>query len=51
MGYGLGCHGWVTLTYRTKDRPPLDVLTDYLLGSSRAVAPKTLARQLGPPPA
>ena len=47
MGYGLGKHGWVTLSYGTSEKPPVDVLTDYITESYRAVAPKSLSKQLG----
>jgi predicted DNA-binding protein (MmcQ/YjbR family) len=49
-GYGLGRAGWVTLRL-TAAAPPLDVLTDWVEESYRAVAPKTLAARLvsGPP--
>jgi predicted DNA-binding protein (MmcQ/YjbR family) len=47
MGYGLGKHGWITLSYHPSDRPPVDVLTDYITESYRAVAPKSLSSQRG----
>ncbi|MEM6925353.1 MAG: MmcQ/YjbR family DNA-binding protein [Myxococcota bacterium] len=52
MGYGLGRHGWCT--FSDLAAVPLDDLLDYVDESYRAVAPKTLLRQLGdarPPPA
>jgi predicted DNA-binding protein (MmcQ/YjbR family) len=48
MGYGLGKHGWVSLSYAKADRPPVDVLTDYVTESYRAVAPKRLGKLLDP---
>lgn len=48
MGYGLGKHGWVSLTYARADRPPVEVLTDYVTESYRAVAPKRLATLVDP---
>lgn len=55
-GYGLGKHGWVTLTFRTGTDVPLDLLEEWIEESYRAVAPKKLvlelnARQSGEPPA
>ena len=52
-GYGLGKSGWVTATFRPGDAVPLDVLTDWLDESFRAVAPKKLLAGLerGEPPA
>lgn len=53
-GYGLGKSGWVTATFGSKDRPPVEVLMRWIDESYRAVAPKTLAAALPPagsPPA
>jgi predicted DNA-binding protein (MmcQ/YjbR family) len=44
-GYGLGRSGWVTLTDPAS--VTLDELKDWLDESYRAVAPKTLVKQLG----
>jgi predicted DNA-binding protein (MmcQ/YjbR family) len=44
-GYGLGHAGWVTVGLTTT-LPPLDVLTDWIMESYRAVAPKSLAAKL-----
>jgi len=44
-GYGLGRSGWVTLT--DPGSATLDELKDWLDESYRAVAPKTLVKQLG----
>lgn len=46
--YGLGKHGWVTITIEKGDELPLDVLKDLIDESFRAVAPKTLVKSLGP---
>jgi len=50
-GYGLGKSGWVTATFGPKDRPPLDVLKQWIDESYRAIAPKKLlaGRADGPP--
>lgn len=45
-GYGLGKAGWVTSQFRGDDAPPLDILRAWLGESYRAVAPKTLVKQL-----
>lgn|GEM_PF-2188953 len=45
-GYGLGKHGWVTLTFRTGTDVPLDLLEEWLEESYRAVAPKKLVLEL-----
>jgi len=47
MGYGLGKHGWVSLGYRAGTVPPAEVITDWVTESYRAVAPKSLSKQLG----
>lgn len=44
-GYGLGKAGWVTITL-SRDLPPRDVLTDWIMESYRCVAPKSLAAKL-----
>jgi predicted DNA-binding protein (MmcQ/YjbR family) len=44
--YGLGKSGWVTARFGRKDKPPLDVLEAWIGESYRAVAPKTLLKQL-----
>jgi predicted DNA-binding protein (MmcQ/YjbR family) len=46
-GYGMGKHGWVTLTLTTKGTIPLDVVTKWIDESYRAIAPKTLVKKLG----
>jgi hypothetical protein len=57
--YGLGCpgartrspwpgrSGWVTATFAPGVAPPLDPLKDWIDESYRAVAPKSLVKQLG----
>ena len=45
-GYGLGKSGWVSFTCRAKDVPPMSMLREWIEESYRAVAPKTLGRQL-----
>lgn len=47
-GYGLGKSGWVTATFSETDTPPVGFLKTWLEESYRAVAPKTLAKQLPP---
>lgn len=47
-GYGLGKSGWVTATFSETDTPPVEFLKTWLEESYRAVAPKTLAKQLPP---
>lgn len=47
-GYGLGKSGWVTATFAETDTPPVEFLKTWLEESYRAVAPKTLAKQLPP---
>ena len=44
-GYGLGRAGWVTIGLSTQ-LPAFDVLTDWIMESYRAVAPKSLAAKL-----
>lgn len=47
-GYGLGKHGWVSLTLRAADLPKREDLVDYVEESYQAVAPKRLAKLLDP---
>jgi predicted DNA-binding protein (MmcQ/YjbR family) len=42
-GYGLGRARWITARFAKRDKPPLDLLQDWILQSYRAVAPKKLA--------
>ena len=41
-GYGLGKSGWITATFASKEKPPVEVLKAWILESYRAVAPKRL---------
>ena len=50
-GYGLGKSGWVTARFGPKDKPPLDLLKNWIDESYRAVAPKELVRSLDQPTA
>jgi predicted DNA-binding protein (MmcQ/YjbR family) len=45
-GYGLGKSGWVSATFEAKDRPPLEILKEWIEESYRAVAPKKLVAEL-----
>jgi predicted DNA-binding protein (MmcQ/YjbR family) len=45
-GYGLGRAGWVTVRADAADCPPVEVLLDWVEESYRAIAPKTLVREL-----
>ncbi len=45
-GYGLGKSGWVSASFTKKDKVPVDMLREWILESYRAVAPKTLVKQL-----
>jgi len=45
-GYGLGRSGWVTATFGPKDKPPFDLLKDWIDESYRAQAPKKLVALL-----
>lgn len=48
-GYGLGRHGWVSISIPVDQDLPLDALIDWIDESYRAVAPKTVVKkQLGP---
>jgi predicted DNA-binding protein (MmcQ/YjbR family) len=44
--YGLGRHRWATIDLSASDCPGRDVLQEWIDESYRAVAPKTLVRQL-----
>lgn len=46
-GHGLGKAGWVSFRYPPGERPPLDLLLEWIEESYRAVAPKKLVAQLG----
>jgi len=45
-GYGLGKAGWVTAQFKPKEKPPVDLLKQWIDESYRAVAPKTLVARL-----
>jgi len=49
-GYGLGKSGWVTARFGPRQKPPLDLLRQWIDESYRAVAPKKLVAQLSPKP-
>ncbi len=46
-GYGLGRSGWVTMRLGAKDPVDLEMFKGWIGQSYRAVAPKTLVKQLG----
>jgi predicted DNA-binding protein (MmcQ/YjbR family) len=51
MAYGLGKHGWVTVSLDDPSRPGVELLRDWIDESYAALAPKTLARRVqGTPP-
>jgi predicted DNA-binding protein (MmcQ/YjbR family) len=45
-GYGLGRAGWVTLQFSEGDDVPVDLCRDWIDESYRAVATKTMIKQL-----
>ena len=45
-GYGLGRAGWVSARYPLRSEVPMDLLEEWVDESYRAVAPKTLVKQL-----
>lgn len=45
-GYGLGRSGWVEMRFAEGVEPPLDLLLECVEESYRAIAPKTLVREL-----
>ncbi|MFT5290264.1 MAG: putative DNA-binding protein (MmcQ/YjbR family) [Planctomycetota bacterium] len=47
-GYGLGKSGWVTARFEEGFDPPVALLSIWIEESYRAVAPKTLLKQLDP---
>lgn len=47
-GYGLGRSGWVTASFGPKDQVPLGLLKSWIDESFRAIAPKSLLKQLAP---
>lgn len=44
--YGLGRSGWVTAVFTDKEKPPVSLLTEWILESYKAQAPKRLAKAL-----
>ena len=45
-GYGLGKSGWVSISPPPDEIPPLEMLTDWIQESYRAIAPKKLIAEL-----
>jgi predicted DNA-binding protein (MmcQ/YjbR family) len=45
-GYGLGKSGWVSCRFELGDRVPIDELLPWITESYRAVAPKTIVKEL-----
>jgi predicted DNA-binding protein (MmcQ/YjbR family) len=45
-GYGLGKGGWVTASFGPRDKPPIDMLEEWIDESYRAIAPKKLSAGL-----
>jgi predicted DNA-binding protein (MmcQ/YjbR family) len=45
-GYGLGKAGWVSVRIPLREQAPVDLLEEWIDESYRAVAPKTLVKQL-----
>jgi predicted DNA-binding protein (MmcQ/YjbR family) len=46
MGYGLGKWGWVTAAFAKGEDVPVDLLKEWIDESYRAIATKTLIKQL-----
>lgn len=46
-GYGLGKSGWVSAAFSKGEKPPMEMLRQWLDESYRAVAPKKLVAQIG----
>jgi predicted DNA-binding protein (MmcQ/YjbR family) len=49
-GYGLGKSGWVTSRFGPRDAPPMEILTQWIDESYRAVAPKKMLTALDASP-
>jgi predicted DNA-binding protein (MmcQ/YjbR family) len=49
-GYGLGKHDWVTVSFSARDRPPVEILKEWILESYASVAPKKLLAELNRSP-
>lgn len=47
--YGLGKSGWVTAVFKDSEKPPVQLLEQWIDESYRAQAPKKLLKQLDPP--
>jgi predicted DNA-binding protein (MmcQ/YjbR family) len=47
--YGLGKSGWVTARFALREKPPVDLLKQWIDESYRAVAPKRLVASLDAP--
>ncbi len=47
-GYGLGKSGWVSARFGSEDEVPVEMLSEWIEESYRAVAPKTLVKRLPP---
>jgi predicted DNA-binding protein (MmcQ/YjbR family) len=45
-GYGLGKHGWISVTIHPGPKPPFDLLRSWIDESYRAVAPRKLVDSL-----
>jgi predicted DNA-binding protein (MmcQ/YjbR family) len=46
-GYGLGKSGWVSAEFPKSEKPPMEMLRQWVDESYRAVAPKKLVAQIG----
>jgi predicted DNA-binding protein (MmcQ/YjbR family) len=46
-GYGLGKSGWVSADFPRTEKPPMDLLRQWVDESYRAIAPKKLVDQIG----
>jgi predicted DNA-binding protein (MmcQ/YjbR family) len=49
--YGLGKSGWVTARFEGKAQPPVEMLSEWIDESFRAIAPKRVLAKLGEGPA
>ena len=47
--YGLGKSGWVTARFALREKPPVDLLKQWIDESYRAIAPKRLVASLDAP--
>lgn len=45
-GYGLGKHGWISVSLSPGDLPPVELLLEWIEESYRAIAPKKLVAAL-----